>query len=486
MSLTNPTVFLSYAWSTPEHQDWVINLANRLIESGVDVRADFWYLKPGHDKYHFMESMVNSKEIDKVLVIADKIYAQKANKRKGGVGTEAIIMTPEIYRNVVQEKFIAIVKELRENEEPYLPTFLATRIYFDLSDDDRYESNFPELLRFLHGRPSLRKPVLGKPPAFLNDESDSDQQARKSSELINFRVQAKKIPAKINAHLRIFLGSYYERLQTLKLSHPSNDSLELGNQILTNLDLYFPLRNEYIEVLEVLFGEALDFDVDVLIKFLEKLPLLLVPWDPEVKNFRTSHFGNYKFIIHELFLYTVTVGLKHENYTFLEEILGAGYFYKDILLYDNAPQKFTCFCTMCEEMEAAYNVMKGVNKSSPDADLMLDRLPDGISKNQVIEADLICYYISRHFKKNYSSWLPMTYVYAAKSLGDTLNFFSRLVSRKHIEKVSGLLGINDLLELRKKLAEIDGERREMPFRNNGAYIPALSHYIDATLVGTVR
>jgi hypothetical protein len=51
-------LFISYSWSNPDHQQWVIDLATQLRESGVDVILDKWDLKEGHDAYAFMEKMV--------------------------------------------------------------------------------------------------------------------------------------------------------------------------------------------------------------------------------------------------------------------------------------------------------------------------------------------------------------------------------------------------------------------------------------------
>jgi acyl-CoA reductase-like NAD-dependent aldehyde dehydrogenase len=116
-------IFISYSWTTPKHEAWVINLAERLMTDGVEVIIDKWHLNEGHDKYTFMESMVTSNEIQKVLLILDKKYAEKANERSGGVGTETQIISPQIYSNTSQEKFVPIVVERDENGKEYLPTF---------------------------------------------------------------------------------------------------------------------------------------------------------------------------------------------------------------------------------------------------------------------------------------------------------------------------------------------------------------------------
>ena len=69
MEHTIPVVFISYSWSSDEHNNWVINLAERLTSDGVEVKIDQWDLREGHDLYSFMESMVTSKEVSKVLLI---------------------------------------------------------------------------------------------------------------------------------------------------------------------------------------------------------------------------------------------------------------------------------------------------------------------------------------------------------------------------------------------------------------------------------
>lgn len=56
-----PKLFISYSWSSPEHEAWVLNLAEELRSNGVDVVFDKWDLKEGHDAIAFMEQMVTDK-----------------------------------------------------------------------------------------------------------------------------------------------------------------------------------------------------------------------------------------------------------------------------------------------------------------------------------------------------------------------------------------------------------------------------------------
>ena len=112
-------VFISYSWTNSRHEKWVYELAERLVNDGVNVILDKWDLKEGQDKYTFMESMIQDTTIDKVLIICEKGYKDKANKREGGVGTETQIITPELYEKTSQTKFTHLYKRQDSNSNVF-------------------------------------------------------------------------------------------------------------------------------------------------------------------------------------------------------------------------------------------------------------------------------------------------------------------------------------------------------------------------------
>ena len=144
-----PRLFISYSWSTSEHEQWVIDLATELVNSGVDVVLDKWDLREGHDSIAFMEKMVTDPSISKVILVCDQVYASKADGRSGGVGTETQIISAEVYAKQSQDKFVAVIAEKNDAGKPYLPTYYNSRIYVDLSESDRYAENFEKLLRWI-------------------------------------------------------------------------------------------------------------------------------------------------------------------------------------------------------------------------------------------------------------------------------------------------------------------------------------------------
>lgn len=131
MTTPSPKLLISYSWTSSFHEEWVLSLATELRESGVDVILDKWDLKEGHDAHAFMEKMVTDPEIKKVAIVCDRIYAEKADGRSGGVGTETQIMTPEIHAKQDQTKFVAVLPERDDGVKPFLPTYYKSRVYIE-------------------------------------------------------------------------------------------------------------------------------------------------------------------------------------------------------------------------------------------------------------------------------------------------------------------------------------------------------------------
>ena len=167
----HPKIFISYAWANNNTTSFVLNLSRRLSAHGVEVILDRWSLKEGQDKYSFMEKTVNDDSITNVLLVCDKAYKERADARRGGVGDETTVITPEIYGNASQTKFIPILLERDDNGNDYLPAYIKSRLYVDFSNENDYESSYEKLLRRLYDKPSYKQPPLGKPPAWLEEDS---------------------------------------------------------------------------------------------------------------------------------------------------------------------------------------------------------------------------------------------------------------------------------------------------------------------------
>ena len=154
----NPKVFISYSHDSPEHKQWVSELAARLRRSGIDAILDQWDLGLGDDITRFMECGIV--DADRVLVICTDKYVRKANTDEGGVGYERMIVNAELVQNLGTDKFIPIIRQASGKEKT--PTFLGTRVYADFTDDSHFDVECKKLIRELHEMPIMEKPPLGK------------------------------------------------------------------------------------------------------------------------------------------------------------------------------------------------------------------------------------------------------------------------------------------------------------------------------------
>jgi hypothetical protein len=123
----HPRVFVSYSGTDKENARWVKALSEALRASGVDARLDVFHLKPGFDLPQWMTNEVIM--ADKVLLICDRFYMEKADFRKGGVGWETMIIQGDMLsQGDNKQKYIAIVRE--DEAEKVLPTYMKSKYAF--------------------------------------------------------------------------------------------------------------------------------------------------------------------------------------------------------------------------------------------------------------------------------------------------------------------------------------------------------------------
>lgn len=161
--IESPTVFISYSWDNEEHKNWVLGLAKKLLENGVNVLLDRYELTPGKNMFHFMETSISKS--DKVIIIFTPNYKLKADKRQGGVGYEYSILNTELYKHITDNsKFIPVLKE--GNNDISIPSFIQQFIAIQMTDNYRYDEKFNELLLAIYDKPLISKPPIGQRPKF--------------------------------------------------------------------------------------------------------------------------------------------------------------------------------------------------------------------------------------------------------------------------------------------------------------------------------
>ena len=469
MSEGNIKLFISYSWSSPEHEEWVVNLASELRESGVDVILDKWDLKEGHDSNVFMEKMVSDPEIKKVALICDQMYTEKADGRSGGVGTETQIISAEVYSKEDQNKFVAIVAERDEEGKAFLPIYYTSRIYIDLSDNDLYAKNFEQLLRWIYDKPLYIKPDLGKKPAFLSDSGSVVLGTTASFKRALDAIRNNK--GYWQGALNEYIDTFTENLEKLRIKKEGG---EFDDKVIESIEQFLPFRNEAIELFLALaqYSNTIETHQQLHRFFEGLLPYMDRP--ENVSRWSDWDFDNFKFIVHELFLYLIACFLKYECYDAVSYLLRHNYY----LEKNSDPDKMVLFSRFREHMSSLdhRNNRLELRRVSLRADLLEQRSKaSGISFRQLMQADFTLYIrdcINALKYDTYQSWWPETLLYVGRT-GVTFEIFARSQSKEYFNKLRCVFDVNVKKDFEPLLQAMKEDKLRVPKWNWTSFIPAM-------------
>jgi hypothetical protein len=446
--MAGPRAFISYSWTSPAHERWVMDLATQLVENGIDVILDKWNLREGHDAVQFMESMVTDPNVTKVIVISDKTYAEKADARKGGVGTESQIISPEIYKKADQDKFAAVVSEIDENGEPYLPRFFVSRIYIDLTEN-RYATNFEQLLRWLYDKPQYVKPPLGKMPEFLDESKAPSPTRAKARRTIDIIEGAAVNPS---ASANRYLDSLIDFFEASRIDPSTPD---FPSAVLERIAEFLPYRNEFVEfVMAATIRPDAEF-AHTLQRFFERLvPLMSRP--PAVSSWREWDFDNYVFIVHELFLYAVAALLKRERFDVLAEFLNLRFYIES----DGRDEVMQPFTVIWKSMRALGQKQQELRRISLRADMLEERsrVVSGLKFTDVMAADFVLFLRAAVIEPG-GRWYPETLLYTTFRFHRPFEVFARSESRAYFQQFSPVIGIASKQEMEALISSYSADGR---------------------------
>lgn len=467
--MTAPKLFISYSWTDAEHEQRVIELATELRESGIDVILDKWDLKEGHDSVVFMEKMVTDPEIKKVAIICDAAYAAKANGRAGGVGTETQIISKEVYEHQAQEKFVAVVYEKDEHGKPCLPTYYKSRIYIDLSEADRYPDNFERLLRWVFDKPLYIKPEIGSMPAFL---AEGDHISLGTSAIFKRCIDAiKNNKAHALGTFDDYCSTFSGNLEKFRISKIGD--VEYDDKIIKNIDDFIPYRNEAIQIfIAIAQYTPEETYIQRLHRFFESmLPYMYRP--ENVNQWNENDFDNFKFIVHELFLYALAVLLKHERFEQANILLQQQYYIPGRSdCGNNVMVSFTEFRQHTASLEYR-NERMGLRRLALRADLLKERCSGvGIEFRYLLQADFVAFIRAEiDAQEYYIGWWPETLLYIG-GFSSSFEIFSRSVSNTYFSKAKVLLSIDTPKDLEPLLNSYRDGTRQLPRWHYTRFNPA--------------
>ena len=442
-----PKVFISYSWSSSSHQKFVIDLAEKLTTDGVNIIIDKWDLKEGQDKYAFMEQMVTDPAVNKVLIISDCNYADKADHKTGGVGTESQIISSEIYNKVTQTKFIPIVTEFDENGKAYLPVFLSSRIYINFGEESIFYDEYDKLLRNIYDKPIYKKPALGIPPSHLFQEIQSTLSTQhKYAALKDAIIKEKQVAKSLCSE---YFDEFINAIKSIQLPEKDSDK-ESDDQILEALRSMKYYRDELLNVYKLLISTTNDFEYfEMIFGFLEKLLRLNLHPD-DITSYQEWWYDHYRFFNLENYIFLVALLLQYKKIDELRFFTEEKYYIYSG--YERGTYDFSTFNCYLRSIEEHRKSRLKLNRISITADLMKERCDlSFLSFDEFMQADLILCLKSTFDKDNkFNYWFPRSLVYKGWSSNTSFPFFLKAESKRHFDIVARLFNVKNKNEFIEK------------------------------------
>lgn len=465
---TPPKVFISYSRTSEEHRDWVIKLAERLMGDGVHVVADFWDLQPGHDLNTFMEQMVHDTTISKVLAVCDERYMQKANARKGGVGTEALIISQRVYEDVGQEKFIPIAVSKDEEGRLHFPVFFESRYGFDFSDPDNCGEKYDELLRNLLNRPVRKRPPLGTPPADLM--SDTPSPVKAAGRLVRFREAIERGKPNLAVYVGGYLETFADNLEDFRLIPANGTTVEqFRAMLLESINTFLPSKNNFLDF-TLLLADHLhtnEESLDHIHTFFERL-LAMTDWPPHMASWNDHWADNYCFIARELFLSVLATLVGRKRYQVVARILNDQYVVGSRRLGEAITYSAYSFdhCVECLDNPR----FRGANGHGlpTTATLTRDRATHPrVNAQDLFQMDFLLYMAPFLAGGTTSNWYPR--LFSLSHSMAPLDLFARATSPRGIEPFKTMFGITSLDQLYGRVTAFCTDTGVKHFLQSGSF-----------------
>lgn len=142
-----PRVFISYSHDSPEHEQRVFDLADRLRADGVDCEVDQFEEAPPEGWYQWMMRQIHDAKY--VLIVCTKPYRRRVTGEEHpdlgrGARWEGALITQALYDGGGKNsKFIPVV--LQDADLSEVPVFLRSTTHYLVDDDRGYERLYRRL-----------------------------------------------------------------------------------------------------------------------------------------------------------------------------------------------------------------------------------------------------------------------------------------------------------------------------------------------------
>lgn len=280
-----------------------------------------------------------------------------------------------------------MLPEKDANGKPYLPTYYKGRIYIDLSEPERYTENFDKLLRWIYDKPLHVKPEIGKAPSFL----DEGQAISLGITMLQNRLLDALRNGKSNAIgiLDEYLNIFFANMARFSLTAEEINA-DPENSILGSIEKFTPARNEFVQVMVAISNYLPTKEAATKIHhFFEQLHPYMYRAEGQ-REWNRFQFDNFRFIVHELFLYAIAILLKSEKFDLVAGIISMPFY---IAWHSESGKSDTVsFEEFCEYAESFKFRDDRLRKLSSRADLLKERAEiSSVDFISLMQADFILF-----------------------------------------------------------------------------------------------
>ena len=453
IAMETPKVFISYSWHPKENQIRVEQLVERLFSDGVHCVIDIYDLQDGQDKNIFMEKMVNDPSVKKVLLICNKEYTEKANARKGGVGIESTIVSEEIYNNAEQTKFIPVIFEYDEKGKPYLPTFVKSRIFVDLSTAERFNEGYDQLLRDIYDKPLHKRPTLGSMPTYLKEEKPVFLPTTHKVETIKQAILSGS--SNVQTLIQDYLDLFLTIVPDYKINKDEFTNESFITKIDEGIDQLMPLKNDFINFVKAV-AKTPYCKGDLFVDFFEKYFQMLEDNEielPEGTHVSNLIFDHIRYFNYDWFLSICQVLLDAERFDVLRDILKSHYCVIRKNMISNASDEvsFMRFQSFNYTLNKFKNTSYDLRRVSIQADYIKNNA-SLLRFDSLVKTDLLLYYLSLVYPSKSMfemHWYPDCSIY-----NSGVEVLPKLASVRYFEKAKVLFDVNSIKEYKEKVSSL--------------------------------
>jgi hypothetical protein len=234
-------------------------------------------------------------------------------------------------------------------------------MYIDFADDAAFSERFKELVLWIYDKPIYPKPPLGPKSALLLENKIYPGTAIIQKKVIENITNGR---SSAQGSIKEYFDEYHAKLELFRVK--ISDDNKFIEDVLYNLEQFKSFRDEYLSVLSYISKYEIDTNIKKSIhKFFENLLLYLCRPD-DVFVWYPAEIEIYQFIIYELFMYTLAILLKDENYDIISHLLNSKYFMpKQNDLFEQSA--LLSFCCLRNHSAFFNNIEKYKNAYYPQA-----------------------------------------------------------------------------------------------------------------------